>query len=32
MDCWYVKNWNLWLDIVILIKTIRAVIKREGAC
>jgi undecaprenyl-phosphate galactose phosphotransferase len=32
MDSWYVKNWNLWLDIVILIKTIRAVLKREGAC
>ena len=32
MDAWYVKNWNLWLDIVILIKTIKAVMKREGAC
>ncbi len=30
-DAWYVKNWNLWLDIVIIFKTIRAVIKREGA-
>ncbi len=32
LDSWYVKNWNLWLDIVILLKTIKAVIKREGAC
>lgn len=31
LDSWYVKNWNLWLDIVILFKTIRVVIKREGA-
>lgn len=32
LDSWYVKNWNLWLDIVILLKTVKAVIKREGAC
>ena len=31
LDSWYVRNWNLWLDIVILFKTIRVVIKREGA-
>ncbi|MEF3279933.1 MAG: undecaprenyl-phosphate galactose phosphotransferase WbaP [Elusimicrobiota bacterium] len=31
LDSWYVKNWNLWLDIVILLKTIKAVIKQEGA-
>jgi Undecaprenyl-phosphate galactose phosphotransferase WbaP len=31
LDSWYVKNWNLWLDIVILFKTVRVVIKREGA-
>jgi undecaprenyl-phosphate galactose phosphotransferase len=31
LDVWYVKNWNLWLDIVILIKTIKVVLKREGA-
>ncbi|HDZ01737.1 MAG TPA: hypothetical protein ENH52_09800, partial [Nitrospirae bacterium] len=28
---WYVRNWNLWLDIVILLKTIRVVLRREGA-
>ncbi len=31
LDSWYVKNWNLWLDIVILFKTVRVVLKREGA-
>lgn len=30
-DKWYVINWSLWLDIVILFKTIRVVFKREGA-
>lgn len=32
LDSWYVRNWNLWLDIVILLKTIVVLIKREGAC
>ncbi len=31
LDSWYVRNWNLWLDVVILLKTVRIVIKREGA-
>jgi undecaprenyl-phosphate galactose phosphotransferase len=31
LDSWYVRNWNLWLDIVILLKTIRIVIRKEGA-
>lgn len=31
LDSWYVRNWNLWLDIVILLKTVKIVIKREGA-
>jgi undecaprenyl-phosphate galactose phosphotransferase len=31
LDMWYVKNWSLWLDIVILLKTIRVVLKMEGA-
>lgn len=31
IDAWYVRNWELWLDIIILIKTIIIVIKREGA-
>lgn len=31
LDCWYVRNWSLWLDIVILLKTAKAVLKKEGA-
>ncbi len=31
LDTWYVINWSLWLDIVILFKTIRVVLKKEGA-
>lgn len=31
LDSWYVRNWNLWLDVVILIKTVYVVFKREGA-
>ncbi len=31
LDSWYVRNWNLWLDIIIMIKTIFVVLKKEGA-
>ncbi len=31
LDAWYVKNWTLWHDVAILIKTIPAVIHRKGA-
>jgi undecaprenyl-phosphate galactose phosphotransferase len=31
LDSWYVRNWNLWLDVVILLKTVNVVLKREGA-
>ncbi|WP_456465372.1 undecaprenyl-phosphate galactose phosphotransferase WbaP [Desulfurobacterium sp.] len=31
LDTWYVLNWSLWLDIIILIKTVKAVLKKEGA-
>lgn len=30
-DKWYVRNWSLWLDIVILFKTVKVVLFREGA-
>ncbi len=30
-DRWYVSNWSLWLDIIILVKTIKVVLKRDGA-
>ncbi|OHE57196.1 MAG: UDP-phosphate galactose phosphotransferase [Thermodesulfovibrio sp. RBG_19FT_COMBO_42_12] len=31
LDSWYIMNWSLWLDIAIIFKTIRVVIKTEGA-
>ena len=31
LDIWYIRNWNLWMDLVILIKTIKAVFLRKGA-
>jgi len=31
LDAWYMKNWSLWLDIVLLFKTVRVVLKRDGA-
>jgi len=30
-DKWYVRNWSLWLDIVILFKTVKVVLFGEGA-
>ncbi|WP_439238469.1 sugar transferase [Lonepinella sp. BR2919] len=31
MDVWYMKNWSLWNDAIILVKTIQTVLKRDGA-
>jgi len=31
LDAWYVKNWTLWYDIVILLRTVRVVFQRHGA-
>jgi len=31
IDVWYTRNWNLWLDLVILVKTIKVVLFRSGA-
>lgn len=31
MDSWYVRNWSLWQDVVILIKTVKVVLGRKGA-
>ncbi|MCK9226052.1 MAG: exopolysaccharide biosynthesis polyprenyl glycosylphosphotransferase [Candidatus Muirbacterium halophilum] len=31
LDMYYIKNWSLWLDIVIIIKTIIAVFMKKGA-
>ncbi len=30
-DTWYAKNWSLWNDIVILLKTVKVVWKKTGA-
>ncbi|MDH4195857.1 MAG: undecaprenyl-phosphate galactose phosphotransferase WbaP [Candidatus Aminicenantes bacterium] len=31
LDEYYIRNWSLWLDIVILMKTVRVLARREGA-
>lgn len=31
LDCKYVMNWSFWLDLKILLKTVKAVLKCEGA-
>ena len=30
LDCWYAKNWNLLLDLKIILKTLFVVFKQEG--
>ena len=31
LDRWYARNWSPWLDLVILFKTVRVVLGREGS-
>lgn len=31
LDSWYIRNWSLWLDLVILIRTIGVVFTRKGS-
>lgn len=31
LDVWYVRNWSVWNDIIILIKTIQVVLGKKGA-
>jgi undecaprenyl-phosphate galactose phosphotransferase len=31
LDEYYIRNWSLWMDVVILIKSIKAFLSREGA-
>ena len=31
LDIWYIRNWNLWMDLVILIKTVKTVLLKDGA-
>jgi exopolysaccharide biosynthesis polyprenyl glycosylphosphotransferase len=31
LDMYYVQNWSFWMDLVILVKTVRVVFSRNGA-
>jgi exopolysaccharide biosynthesis polyprenyl glycosylphosphotransferase len=31
MDLWYIDHWSLWLDVLIVIKTVFAVLRRSNA-
>ena len=31
LNSWYVRNWSLWLDLILLLRTIPAVLGRKGA-
>ena len=31
LDSYYVRNWSLWLDFYILLRTVRTVLLREGS-
>ena len=31
LDVWYIQNWSLWMDIVILLKTLKVVFLKTGA-
>ncbi len=31
LDTWYVRNWSMWLDITLLLRTIAVVVTRKGA-
>jgi Undecaprenyl-phosphate galactose phosphotransferase WbaP len=31
LEAWYARNWSLWLDIVIMLKTVPTILKKESA-
>lgn len=31
LDVWYVRNWSIWIDITLILKTIKIVLFRKGA-
>jgi len=30
IEAWYVENWSIWLDIIILLKTFLVILKGNG--
>jgi Undecaprenyl-phosphate galactose phosphotransferase WbaP len=32
LDVWYVNNWTIWHDLVVLLKTVPVILRRQGAC
>ena len=31
LDAAYVRNWSIWLDLYVLFRTVKTVLRREGA-
>jgi len=31
LDIWYIENWSLWTDFIILLKTVKVVLDKKGA-
>ncbi len=31
LDTWYVLNWSLWLDVLMLVRTVKVVFQKQGA-
>ena len=31
LDIWYIQNWSLWIDFIVLVKTIKVVLFKKGA-
>jgi len=31
LEAWYTRNWTFWMDVVILLKTIPALLKKDTA-
>ena len=31
LDLWYIRNWSMWLDLVLLVRTLGVVLRRKGS-